>query len=405
MTAGAVWLGILVLVLAVAAGAIAVKKAYRRPGPPVTVPVLEAAPAQPEPPALQEADVPAAPEGALAEATLQPVPEEPSVPGPLAPATIFAMLYELGLGPVAADSTLSEQQWKIITTTTAALRDSATQQRYNPRRPNLLPRLLSAANDETVSRRELASIISRDPSLVGSLLIIANSSYYRVSHKPVESVDRAVILLGTDGIRSLVASALLQPIFRINSGLFPRFADIAWEYTYRCASATVPYSAIVERADPFAAELLSLLIGLAGIVVFRVTLDQCPRESGLVPEASTIAYLLDTQSASVARRIGESWELSAQTLAALDDQEVAQPIYSQPVDPLSEPLLPSPHPQGRALQFGRLVGALAVLRVHDIIDDLTARLSIPVTKMPEQQLERMWTRLTTQPADARGARA
>jgi hypothetical protein len=265
--------------------------------------------------------------------------------------------------------------------------------------------LLSAANDENVSRRELATIIARDPSLVGSLLIIANSSYYRVGSRPVESVDRAVVILGTDGIRSLVATALMQPIFRISGGAFPRFPDIAWEYTYRCASATVPYSAIVEKADPFAAELLSLVIGLASIVIFRVALDQFPKDSSQRPEAATMAYLLDTQSASVARRIGESWELSSETLAALEEQGAAQPIYSRPVDPLSEPLLPSPHPQGRALQFGRLVGALAVLRVHDVIDDLTARLSIPATRMPEPQLERMWTRLTTQRADVRGGRA
>jgi hypothetical protein len=401
MTTGAVWTVVLVLVLAVGAGVLAVRRAYRRPtappaaarptdapfleaAPPTDVPVLEAAPPVLLPTAL---------------------PEALSPPALLPPAAIFEKLHELALGSVADASALSEQQRKIAATTIAALRDSAIQQRYAPRRPNLLPRLLSAANDENVSRRELASIISRDPSLVGSLLIIANSSYYRVSYKPVESVDRAVVLLGTDGIRSLVATALMQPIFRISGGAFPRFPDIAWEYTYRCASATVPYSAIVERADPFAAELLSLLIGLAGIVVFRVALDQSPKNPALPLEAGTIAYLLDTQSAAVARRIGESWELSAETLAALEEQEIAQPVYSRPVDPLSEPLLPSPHPQGRALQFGRLVGALAVLRVHDVIDDLTARLSIPATRMPEHQLERMWTRLTTQPADARGGRA
>ena len=49
---------------------------------------------------------------------------------------------------------------------------------------------------------------------------------------------------------------------------------------------------------------------------------------------------------------------------------------------------------GRSVYFGRLVGALAVLRINHVIDDETAKASIPVTKIPEPQLDRMWTRLT-----------
>jgi hypothetical protein len=38
-----------------------------------------------------------------------------------------------------------------------------------------------------------------------------------------------------------------------------------------------------------------------------------------------------------------------------------------------------------------------VLRINHIIDDESAKASIPVTKMPEAQLDRMWTRLTPKP--------
>jgi HD-like signal output (HDOD) protein len=277
---------------------------------------------------------------------------------------------------------LSAGHEEIAGATAEALHDAATQQRYSPRRPNMLPRLLSAANDESVSRRELSSIITRDPSLVGSLLKIANSSFYRISPDPVESVDRAVILLGTDGIRSLITAALMQPIFRVDGTSFPRFPEIAWEHTFRSASAAVPYSIIVEKSDPFASELLSLVMGLAGIVVFRVVMDQYTKDLRLRPDAGVIASLLDTHSASVARRIGASWELSEQSLAGLDGQTMGATTYATPL--------------GRSLYFGRLMAALAVLRINGAIDDASAQLSIPATTMPPIQLERMWGRLTAQ---------
>ena len=107
---------------------------------------------------------------------------------------------------------------------------------------------MRAVNDEDVSRRELVTIISRDPSLVGNLLKMANSPFYRVSAQAVESIDRAVVILGNDGIRSLIAAALSQPIFQIRGGDFPKFPLIAWEHTFRTASATVTHAAIVEKA-------------------------------------------------------------------------------------------------------------------------------------------------------------
>ncbi len=303
------------------------------------------------------------------------------VPGALTGPEIFSKLYSLALG-TGHDTGIPEGHGTVIKGAEEALHDAATQQRYSPRRPNMLPRLLSATSDESVSRRELSSIIARDPSLVGSLLKIANSSYYRITPEPVESVDRAVGLLGTDGIRSLITTALMQPIFRIGGGNFPRFAEIAWEHTYRSSSAAVPYNFLVEKSDPFAAELLSLVMGLAGIVVFRVVMDQYAADPSLQPHPAVIESLLEAHQARMARRIGATWELSEQTLSGLDGLSSTRSDY--------------PSALGRSIHFGRTVGALAVLHINRVIDEATAKLSIPLTSMPEAQVDRMWTRVLPQ---------
>src|SRR3569833_2702573 len=95
---------------------------------------------------------------------------------------------------------------------------------------------------------------------------------------------------------------------------FPRFPDIAWEHTFRAASASVPYHFLVEKSDPATAELLSLVMGLASIVVFRVTVDQYAKRPKLRPDAGVVSAVLDRHSAMVARRIASSWELSEGTI-------------------------------------------------------------------------------------------
>ncbi len=301
---------------------------------------------------------------------------------------IFRRLRKIELGVRELGAPLPEHD-QIVATALAAIGDAATQRRYSPRRPNLLPQLMHAINDEEVSRRKLSAIIARDPSLVGSLLKMANSSYYRVTSQPVETIERAIVILGSDGLRSLMAAALMQPIFQVSkSGEFARFPEIVWEHALRAAHAAIPHAALVERADPFAAELLCLISGLAEIVLFRVAMEHCAAASPLGPDPAVMASLLDSQSAAFAWRIGAGWELSELMLAALEEQMMP----SEPTTSL-----------GRSLRFGRHAGALAVLHTNSIVDDATVRLSLPEAGLSPPHLKCMWSRLLHKQVDPRTA--
>jgi hypothetical protein len=314
---------------------------------------------------------------------LRHLPEPPVLQAsplqPLDGADIFRKLRELELGVAELGRPLPEHD-HIVAAALAAIGDAATQRRYAPRRPSLLPQLMHAINDEEVSRRELASIIARDPSLVGSLLKMANSAFYRVTPQPIETIERAIVMLGSDGLRSLTAAALMQPIFQVSiTGGFPRFPEIVWEHALRSAQAAIPHAAIVERAEGFAAELLCLVTGLAEIVLFRAAMDHyanAPRQGR--PDPLVVASLLASQSAIFAWQIGTGWELSERMLAALEEQVAS----SDPATPL-----------GRSLRFGRCAGALAVLRLNSVIDEATTKFSLPNAGLSPAHVVCMWKRL------------
>jgi HD-like signal output (HDOD) protein len=287
---------------------------------------------------------------------------------------------ELGLDdrtPAAAQDPAHEE---VMAAALAAIGDPAAQKNYFPRRPNLLPELIRAINDSTVSVRQLVAIVARDPALVGSLLKVANSSFYRVTPQPVESIERAIVLLGIDGLRAVMAAALMQPIFQISGAGGPsRFPELVWEHAVRSAHAAIPHAALVERVNPFSAELLSLISGLAEIVLFRAVLDHCPaapcRER---VDPRVIASILDSHSAAFAWHIGADWRLSGEMLSALEEQMAS----SGPVTAL-----------GRSLRFGRHAGALAVLHTNSIISDASVRISLPASGLSATHLEFMLARL------------
>ncbi len=302
-------------------------------------------------------------------------------------AEIFKRLRQLQLGISQAAQPLPEQS-RIVTAALVAIGDPTMQRRYFPRRPNLLPKLMHAIRDENASRRQLAAIIADDPSLVDGLLRMANSPFYRINPDPIETIEGAIALLGCEGLRSMIAVALMQPIFQVsNSGGAPRFPQLVWEHTLRSAHACASHAALIEKADPFAAELLALISGLAEIVLFRVAVDHCAAaaEGSPPPAPLVIASLLDSQSSLLAWRIGAAWQLSAAAVAALEEQMLSS--SSRPATGL-----------GRSLRFGRRAGALALLYGNSLIDDTTVRQSLPETGQWPRHLDRVLTRLLYQPA-------
>ena len=336
----------------------------------------------PEPPVLQPAPMQLEAEAPVAEVVEVPI---------LDSAEVLRRLRGLELGAdLPAPSGLPDPAHeRVVAAALAAIGDPASQRQYFPRRPNLLPELMRAINDEGVSVRQLVPIVARDPSLVGNLLKVANSSYYRVTQQAVETIERALVILGSDGLRSVMAAALMQPIFQVSGATgASRFPEIVWEHAVRSAHAAIPHAALVERVNPFAAELLTLISGLAEIVLFRAILDHCLRPAGREGvDPLVIAAILDSHSASFAWHIGADWRLSEEMLAALEEQMVST---SEPATAL-----------GRTLSFGRRAGALAVLHANSIISDASLRSSLPPSGLSPAHLESMLKRLLRPHEDPR----
>jgi HD-like signal output (HDOD) protein len=296
----------------------------------------------------------------------------------------FHAMYELAFGKTARQPA-PQREMRLITENADEVFDRlATDPKYIMRRPMMLPQLLRAVHDKKSTQHQLANIFARDPALAGNLLKVANSPVYRVSEDPVESLDRAVAMLGTDGLHSLIATALVQPVFKLAATFYPRFPEIVWEHTFRSASAAENHAAQVENGDPFAAQLLALTMGLGAIVVFRIAIDKSKALlEGRAPHPAVLISLIDSQCASVAKRVAASWELSERVLNALEEQRPRR------ADQQAVP----PSPLGRSLAFGRKLAALAVLHEHGKVSDGTVRASMALEGPVAEQFESIWVKL------------
>lgn len=104
-----------------------------------------------------------------------------------------------------------------------------------PRKPGSLPMLMRALSNEATERKELTRIILSDPSLTDQLLQVANSPYFRPSEHVIESVDQAVFVLGVDGIRNVIAAAVMRPMMAARNSREALFAQRSWRWGLTCA--------------------------------------------------------------------------------------------------------------------------------------------------------------------------
>ena len=252
---------------------------------------------------------------------------------------------------------------------------------YIPRRPSLLPKLLATVNDNEATMAEMSRIIAQDPALTGNLLRIANSPLYRTSSLPVDSIDRAVTLVGVQGIRTIIATALLQPVMTSGSGAaYSKFPELVWEHTLYAAMAGEAHATSIENAEPFVSQLIGLLYGLSAIVVFRIVRDQFAAHPHLNPDPGSIARMLETWVAPTAGRIAVSWELSTRVQYALESQTLAAELQME-------------NSLGRSLKFGRVTGALIVLCRLGRLTEEEARAIVVSGEGRRAQIERLWDRL------------
>ncbi len=277
-----------------------------------------------------------------------------------------------GAEPVAGEAEQPAHR-RVADAVMVALERADLSQRYIPRRPNLLPQLIQSVNDSTASARSIGRIIGSDPVLTVNLLRIANSPLYRFQQQEVRSIERAVTLVGNEGIRQIISAALVQPVMNPPDRDGGRFSQLLWDYSLRMSLAAADHARSIEREDGFAAQLAGLLRGLGMTMVVRATADAYSRVQTLAPSPDVLLELLERCTPLTAARVARQWELPDSIADALEG---------------SAP----PSALGRSLAVGELAAALSMLCREQALEEDEA-LRLLGASLPEHVALWLWKRV------------
>lgn len=183
-----------------------------------------------------------------------------------------------------------------------------------PRVPAVIPQLLRSLRDDSTSATELSRILAQDVVLVAEVIRGANSPYYR-PNAPIKTIESALMLLGQNGMRLLLAKVAFRPVISSQGGALARLAaPQVWRHAETCAMAANLLAPRL-RANPFECYLAGLMQNVGLIVAFRLFDQLCP--DAVLPHTPAFHAALAEHGRTLSSRIATLWEFPDTVAAAI----------------------------------------------------------------------------------------
>ena len=244
------------------------------------------------------------------DASTQPAAPAPSLDP--AAAGIDAAWYGW-LTASAATEVPDDLMQRILDQVRTLARDPAAAAQLVPRVPEVVPQLLRSLGDEDASSSELARQVAQDVVLVAEVIREANSAYYRPI-TPVKNAEAAIVMLGQNGLRMLLARVAFRPIVNMPAeGFAKRAAPRIWDQSVKCALAA-SLMAPGLTAGVFESYLAGLMQNVGLMVALRLADRTHP---GSVPADPGFGAALLAASREISAGIAAHWEFPPDVAAAI----------------------------------------------------------------------------------------
>ena len=236
------------------------------------------------------------------------------------PATITEIdaMYYRWLAAAGSAQAPAETEQQILDELARLAREPIAGAALVPRIPAIIPQLMRTLQNENMNAAELSRQLAQDVLLVAEVYREANRPCYhsRYNASPsINNMEGAIMLLGQNGMRMLLARVAFRPIVSMQSGgLTIRTAPLIWRQSEKCALAA-NLVAPAMQANAFDAYLAGLMANVGLVVAFRL-IDQMHAPDAF-PQSDAFIAQVFAQARILSVRIAELWEFPESVTRAI----------------------------------------------------------------------------------------
>jgi putative nucleotidyltransferase with HDIG domain len=164
-------------------------------------------------------------------------------------------------------------------------RSDVIAQKNLPTIPVVLAKVLQLCSNDGADSRQLITVIEEDQALTGKMLRLANSAFFGQSRR-VETISRAVVLLGFSTVRNLALSVKVWDA--LAAGIARAQLEVLWDHSLACAVAAKELVARLRAGDPDRAFTAGLLHDVGRLILAMRLRDEYWKVVGGVGESESI---------------------------------------------------------------------------------------------------------------------
>ncbi len=146
--------------------------------------------------------------------------------------------------------------------------DSRTTLDRLPSLPQVLTKILDAIHSERADFQHVANIIRQDTAMAVRLLGVANSSYYGRA-KGCQTIERALLLLGTETVKTIVITAAIKQFFNRFNPQHKPFVKAFWRRSLVSANFAHILANLTSYNAPDEAYLCGLLMDVGQLILLN----------------------------------------------------------------------------------------------------------------------------------------
>ena len=181
-----------------------------------------------------------------------------------------------------------------------------------PSLPQVLVQILDAIHSDNADYQQIAQIIRRDIAVAARVIAVANSSYYGRA-KNCGTIERALLFLGTETIKTIVITTSIKQYFNHFSQQHHQFLNLFWRKSLIAANFSQVLATLTRYSAPDEAYLCGLLSDVGQLLLLT---EDDQRYLSIIDETSTNEELLNaeqnqfsTDHCQLGGDIIDSWEV------------------------------------------------------------------------------------------------
>lgn len=178
--------------------------------------------------------------------------------------------------------------------------------------PHITIQLSKLISDENSTMQDFEKMIKMDPTLVLRLLRVANSPYYGLRQK-VNSISRAVVVIGINNLRNMIVTEGLKKIFKDKKSENAFSRNRLWLH---CAAVSICSQMIMERIFGLNGEdafLCGILHDIGMIVEDQTAPDLfykvCNTYENSMPITNCEKEIIGTDHCEIGHLLAKDWQL------------------------------------------------------------------------------------------------